>query len=303
MNQHIPYKSLYFALISVAISSIIYLMAMFGLFDGYTHFFGKTHPHKWHSLFRVCFVGIFIVVNHWFLVPQLYIKKRYLSFISIVFVCLISLLVLPDIVLPAPPFEGHLSERPQFNDKMLPFPMRTLMFELAHVYLLFFIGTFISIALKTRQYMEFTEQKHAQQLENQTITQVVQLEQQATQQFTTADGDSKKEVIEERSVDTALTVTVDYSLVRIEFSDICFIKSMGNYLHFFLKDKKPVLVRMTLKEATDKLPNDAFTRVHKSYIVAVAHIEHIRNKMILINEQEIPIGRAYEDVVLKIFGK
>ncbi len=288
---------MYYALVIVAISSIIYLMSMFSLFGNYDHFFGKTHPHKWHSLFRGCFVAVFVLVNHWILVPRLYIKKHYLGFFSIIFVCLISLMVLPDIVLPPPIFDPNRFESSTFHGKLSPFPIRTLMFELAHVYSLFFIAIFISIATKTRQYIQQIEQQIEQRIEPSIEQQQLDL------QVVTVENALRKETIEERDVETALTVTVDYSLVRIEFSDIFFIKSMGNYLHFFLKGKKPVLVRMTLKEASERLPSDTFLRVHKSYIVAVIYIEHIRNKMIFINEQEIPIGRAYEETVLKIFGK
>ena len=69
-----------------------------------------------------------------------------------------------------------------------------------------------------------------------------------------------------------------------------------------MKDKKPILVRMTLKEATEKLPTERFLRVHKSYIVAISAIESIRNKTILIAKNEIPIGKTYEEFVSNIFA-
>jgi LytTr DNA-binding domain len=286
MNQHFPLKPLYYALGILTVFSTLYVLSVFGLLENYAHFFGKTHPHKWHTLFRMCFVIAFAVVNHWFLVPRLYISKRYIFFFAIVFVCLVALMILPDIIITPPKLE-----RPQFEQSKLfdghppPFPFQTLLFELIHVYLLFFIATFTSIAVRTRQYIQQIERHYEQQSQASEII------------------EHQKETTEERDIETALTVTVNYSLVRLTFSEILFIKSMGNYLHFFLKDKKPVLVRMTLKEALEKLPNEGFLRVHKSYIVAVALLENIRNKMILINDQEIPIGRVYEETVFKVFAK
>ncbi len=278
MNQHIQLKPLYYALCVVTVSIIIYLLSMFGLFEGYDHFFGKTHPHKWHSLFRMCFVIIFALVNHWFLVPQLYIKKRYILFFSIVLLYLVTSLVLPDLVITPPNLELPKLEPPKlFDGSPHSFPMRTLMFDLVHMYLFFFISILTSIVIRSRPY--------EQQIEQQTPKNIAY----------------KEEAMVERQIETALTVTVNYSLVRIEFSDILFIKSMDNYLQFHLKDKKPILVRMTLKEAIEKLPTTEFLRVHKSYIVATAAIESIRNKIILIEKQDIPIGKAYEESFFKVF--
>jgi hypothetical protein len=284
MNQHFPFQPLYYALAAVTVSSLIYLLSMFGLFDGYDIFFGKIHDHKWHSLFRMCFVGCIAAVNHWLLVPQLYGQKHYFSFFALLLFCFVSLMILPDLVMTPPKLE-----RPNFVNGLPPsFPMRTLLFDLIHILLFFFISIFISIAIKMRQDAREIEQIEPPIEQNQAIL---------------PKNNEQKETAEERDIDTALILTVNYSLVRLPFSEILFIKSMGNYLHFFLKDKKPVLVRMTLREASEKLPSQGFLRVHKSYIVAMAHIEHIRNKIILINDQEIPIGRAYEEMVLKVFGK
>ena len=149
------------------------------------------------------------------------------------------------------------------------------------MFLLFFISTFTSIAIRTGQYLQ-------------------QIGQVKTVISTSIEP--KKEELAENKTETALTVTVNYSLIRIEFSDILFIKSMDNYLQFHLKDKKPILVRMTLKEATEKLPTERFLRVHKSYIVAISAIESIRNKTILIAKNEIPIGKTYEEFVSNIFA-
>lgn len=286
-NQPLHLKLLSFALIVVAISCIFYVMSAFGLIHIYAHFLGDSHPHKWHTLFRVCAVGAFAGVNHGFLVPQLYIKRRYFTFFTIILSCLVILLVLPDIILPKPVFD-HIKFR---NGQHLPFGSRVLLFEMAHIYLFFFISTFASIATRTGQYIE--------QIEQRLKTMPVYIEQQ---QLPITEIEQKNSAIIEKPIETAFTVTVNYSLIRIEFSDILFIKSMDNYLQFHLKDKKPILVRMTLKEASEKLPTEAFLRIHKSYIVAIAAIESVRNKTILIAKNDIPIGKTYEESLAKFFA-
>lgn len=287
-NQQLHLKLLSFALIAVAISSIFYVMSAFGLIHIYAHFLGDSHPHKWHTLFRVCAVGVFAGVNHRFLVPQLYIKRRYLTFFTIILSCLVILFILPDIILPKPVFDHFKFE----NGQRPPFGPVVLLFEMAHIYLFFFISTFASIAVRTGQ--------HIEQIEQRLKIMPVYIEQQ---QVPITQIEQENRTIIETQPETALTVTVNYSLIRIEFSDILFIKSMDNYLQFHLKDKKPILVRMTLKDATEKLPKSEFLRVHKSYIVFVTAIESIRNKTILIANQDIPIGKAYEETIAKVFVK
>ncbi|MEZ0541772.1 LytR/AlgR family response regulator transcription factor [Fibrella arboris] len=94
--------------------------------------------------------------------------------------------------------------------------------------------------------------------------------------------------------DTYLVLRVDYSLVKVTVADILFIEGLDNYLKIHLQDQKPLVVRMTMKTLLDKLPPTGFVRVHRSYIVALRHVETVRNKRISVGTQEIPISSGYE---------
>jgi DNA-binding LytR/AlgR family response regulator len=60
---------------------------------------------------------------------------------------------------------------------------------------------------------------------------------------------------------------------------------------------------MTLKTILEKLPEDKFARVHRSYIISLDKIESVRNKKIKIGEIEIPIGSSYADNISKLLGR
>lgn len=60
---------------------------------------------------------------------------------------------------------------------------------------------------------------------------------------------------------------------------------------------------MTMKAITEKLPQSDFVRVHRSYIVPLAKIEAVRNKIVFINEEEIPLGSSYESRFYEVFKK
>ena len=99
-----------------------------------------------------------------------------------------------------------------------------------------------------------------------------------------------------------LILRVDYSLIRIALPDILFIEGLDNYLKVHVRNQSPVVVRMTMKALQEKLPDNEFVRVHRSYIVAIARINSIRNKMIFIGEEEIPLGTSHEKAFYALFN-
>ncbi|WP_440132659.1 LytR/AlgR family response regulator transcription factor [Chitinophaga sancti] len=91
-----------------------------------------------------------------------------------------------------------------------------------------------------------------------------------------------------------LVLRVDYGLTRIELKDILFIEGLDDYLKIHLHNQPPLVIRMTMKVMSEKLPAHSFVRVHRSYIVPLSKIDQVRNKTILIGTQEIPVGNSYE---------
>lgn len=103
--------------------------------------------------------------------------------------------------------------------------------------------------------------------------------------------------------DKYLILRVDYGLVKILLEDILFVEGLDNYMKIHLRDQKPVIVRLTMKTLQDKLPEPHFVRVHRSYIVALAHIEGVRKRIITIAGEEIPISISYEEGFNALFRK
>ncbi len=98
-------------------------------------------------------------------------------------------------------------------------------------------------------------------------------------------------------------VRADYSLVKIAFSEIRYIESLGDYICIYLDNNKRVTTRMTMKSVYEKLSPNDFIRVHRSYIVPISGIENLKGKTMIVYGKEIPIGNLYEDEVFKIIKK
>ena len=91
-----------------------------------------------------------------------------------------------------------------------------------------------------------------------------------------------------------LFVRADYSLNKILIADILFIEGLDDYLKIHIQNQKTIVARMTMKSILEKLPETEFIRVHRSFIVPISRIEKIRNKIIYIADEEIPVSASYE---------
>lgn len=100
-----------------------------------------------------------------------------------------------------------------------------------------------------------------------------------------------------------LFIRADYSLKKILLSDIVFIEGLDDYLKIHIQNQKTIVARMTMKALLQKLPEKEFSRVHRSFIVSISKIEKVRNKIIYINEEEIPISASYETSFLALLNK
>ncbi|MGA0558989.1 LytR/AlgR family response regulator transcription factor [Larkinella sp. VNQ87] len=104
-----------------------------------------------------------------------------------------------------------------------------------------------------------------------------------------------------------LYIRADYTLHQIALSDILFIEGLDDYLKIHLQSaNRPIVARMTMKTILQKLQEadpetERFVRVHRSYIVAFNRIEQVRNRMITLAGEEIPIGMSYEAEFFKRF--
>lgn len=99
----------------------------------------------------------------------------------------------------------------------------------------------------------------------------------------------------EQTEDKYIFVRADFSLVKIPIADILYIEGLADYIKIHIKDRKPVLARMPMKEMIDKLRSTDFIRVHRSYILPFSRIESVRGNTVLMGDKEFPIGRTYVD--------
>ncbi len=89
-------------------------------------------------------------------------------------------------------------------------------------------------------------------------------------------------------------------LVPIPFNELLYLKADGLYTKVFTKVKS-YLVRDILKGFEDKLPEEQFIRVHKSFLINVNHVTSFNAKKINLGDVSIPIRRGlYKELIEKL---
>ena len=99
----------------------------------------------------------------------------------------------------------------------------------------------------------------------------------------------------EQTEDKNIFVRADFSLVKIPVADILYVEGLADYIKIHIKDRKPIMARMPMKEISDKLRFADFIRIHRSYLLPFHKIEAVRGTTVFIWDKEFPIGRTYID--------
>jgi two-component system, LytTR family, response regulator len=99
----------------------------------------------------------------------------------------------------------------------------------------------------------------------------------------------------------SLFVKAEYKIVQVAFDDILFIEGFGDYIRIHTTNKS-IMTLMRLKNVLPMLPADRFIQVHRSYVVDLKRIEHIRAQKITIGKHELPVGDKFAAILKSMLG-
>jgi DNA-binding LytR/AlgR family response regulator len=89
-----------------------------------------------------------------------------------------------------------------------------------------------------------------------------------------------------------------YEQVKINYGDILYLESGGNYMSFILADGRTILSRLTMTDTLALLPSAQFIRVHRSYIVNKLKVDRAERHQLHIGQQTVPVGGAFNAALL-----
>jgi DNA-binding LytR/AlgR family response regulator len=86
-------------------------------------------------------------------------------------------------------------------------------------------------------------------------------------------------------------------LTKVEFKEITYLKSDRVYLEIHRKGRPKLVIRESLNKFGEVL-GDQFYRIHRSYVVNLTYLETIGTDDVVVDGQELPIGKPYRDELL-----
>lgn len=107
----------------------------------------------------------------------------------------------------------------------------------------------------------------------------------AKPQVDTASGDRENTSGED------LYINIDRRLIKLKYAEILLIEAKGDYINI-KTESKDYLVHTTLKKIMEKLPEDRFLQIHRSYVINFNKIIDIEDNSVLIDKSVVPISRS-----------
>jgi DNA-binding LytR/AlgR family response regulator len=92
---------------------------------------------------------------------------------------------------------------------------------------------------------------------------------------------------------------VDREQQKIWLKDIQYIEGLGDYVKIFT-DSGAVVTYERMAYLEEKLPEEHFVRVHKSYIICLDKMQAFSGSVVKVAGRKLPVGRIYKDRLLRL---
>ncbi|MEE3245178.1 MAG: LytTR family DNA-binding domain-containing protein [Bacteroidota bacterium] len=102
----------------------------------------------------------------------------------------------------------------------------------------------------------------------------------------------------QQETENDLYINIDRRLIKLNFDSILIIEAKGDYI-LIKTEGKNYTVHSTLKKIEEKLPENRFLKIHRSYVINYHKIIDIEDNSVLIAKDVIPISRSNRPILMK----
>lgn len=113
-------------------------------------------------------------------------------------------------------------------------------------------------------------------------------------------------------LDNQLQVMLDNAMKRVmntvsiegvDSRKVCYIQAEHIYNILHLENETEVSVRCSSADLEKMLEVVGFIRVHRTYIINMAYVDHIKDKTVLVNKREIPVSARLKSRLRKEYSR
>ncbi len=102
-------------------------------------------------------------------------------------------------------------------------------------------------------------------------------------------------------MDNYFFVKSGYKIQKILVDEIIYVESMGDYIRFFLEDKK-IVALLSMSKIIQLLPTEKFIQIHRSYIINLEKINFIQNNIISLGQYQLPISKSRKKELMEFIN-
>ena len=99
-----------------------------------------------------------------------------------------------------------------------------------------------------------------------------------------------------------LLIKADKKIYKLDFQDITYLEAYGDYVKIFTKDKM-LLTKERLANLETELPESAFFRIHRSYLIRLDAIEFIEGNLVQIQGNKLPVSPPQREALMERLKK
>jgi DNA-binding LytR/AlgR family response regulator len=108
-----------------------------------------------------------------------------------------------------------------------------------------------------------------------------------------------RETTTHAEADRFLYFRADRKMVKVMVGEILYVESLKDYVRIVTLTRQ-IVAKQTITSLEEMLPEDAFLRIHRSFVVARTKIDSFSPNHVEVAGKELPIGRHYKHDVERI---
>ncbi|POY37178.1 DNA-binding response regulator [Solitalea longa] len=94
-------------------------------------------------------------------------------------------------------------------------------------------------------------------------------------------------------------VKCERKMMKLFLEEIHYVESQGNYLLIYT-DKGYFKTYQSITEMEEKLPENTFCRIHRSFLVSISKIKAFNSNSVTVQNKQLSIGRLYSASTSKL---